>query len=130
MIDGQETFSLSLFASQSLTVETLTTVHIDGLTGHIAENRISNFDGEGLSVEFRVDAYPGVFQLPLCIVGDDAYFYIGDPTEVLNEGSFTSDTTFITELGLEPGVYDIESKVILATEAMCGSIPAPIFVAD
>jgi len=130
LIDGGETYSLSLFAGQSVTAETVTTVHVDGLTGHIAENKISNFDGEGLSVEFRVDEYLGVFQLPLCIVGDDAYFYIGDPTEVLNEGSFTSDTTFITELGLAPGVYDVESTVILYSEAECPSVPAPVFVAD
>ncbi len=129
-IEGGETYTLSLFAGQSVTAETLTTVHVDGLTGHIAENKISNFDGEGLSVEFRVVAYPGVFQLPLCIVGDDAYFYIGDPTEVLDEGSFTSETTFITEIGLEPGVYEVESQVILYSEAECSSFPAPIFVAD
>ncbi len=129
-VNGEDVYTLDLFAGESTSIETTTEIHIDGLTGHIAENKISNFDGEGISIEYRVDAYPGVFELPVCVVGEDAYFYIGDPTEVLNKDVFDSTTTFIAEQNLEPRTYNIESKVIMADSAVCEPIPEPIFIAD
>ena len=130
-VDGQEFYSLSLYAGESVSVESLTEVHIDGVTGHIAEIRIPDFDGEGISLEYRVDTYPGIFQLPVCVIGDDAYFYIGDPSETLDAGSFYSTTIFNTALDLDTHRdYIVETGVILAENAMCDSIPAPVFVAD
>jgi len=129
-VDGEDVYTLDLFAGESESINTTTEIHIDGLTGHIAENKISNFDGEGISIEYRVDAYPGVFELPVCVVGEDSYFYIGDPTETLNKGTFESTTTFITEQNLMPGNYSVESKVIMANNAICTTIPEPIFTAD
>ncbi len=128
--EEDDVYTLDMFAGESTSIETTTEIHIDGLTGHIAENKISNFDGVGISVEYRVDAYLGVFQLPVCVVDEDAYFYIGDPTEVLNKGVFDSTTTFIAEQDLEPKIYSVESKVIMASSAVCETIPEPIFIAD
>ena len=120
-----------IYASESVSVTSLTEVHVDGVTGHIGEVKILNFDGIGITVDYRVDAYPGVFRIPVCVVGEDSYYYIGDSTETLDKGSFESVTTFNTALNLdETKVYDVESRVIMAVDAMCNSIPAPIYTPD
>ncbi len=129
-VDGEEDFALELYAGESLPIVSLTEIHVDGVTGHIAEIKISDFDGVGITVDYRVEAYPGIFHLPVCMLGDDAYFYIGDPTETLDKSSFNSTTTFIAALDLEPRAYNIETTVIMAVEAACDSIPSPDFEAD
>ncbi len=130
-VDGEESYNLELYASESKSITSLTEIHVDGVTGHIAEIKIPNFDGEGITVDYRVDAYPGIFQIPVCINGTDAYYYIGDPTETLNKSSFNSTTTFNTVLNLDPTItYNIESKVIMAVNAGCNPIPHPIYTPD
>lgn len=130
-VNGSESFSLNLYAGQSVPVDSLTEIHVDGVTGHIAEIKISRFDGEGITIDYRVDAYPGIFEIPVCVVGRHSYYYIGDPTETLNMSSFLSTTTFNTVLNLDTTRdYNVETTVIMADQAACGSIPAPIFVAD
>ena len=127
--DG-ETYTVSIYGGQSFYVDALTTVHIDGLTGHIAENKITNFDGIGIEVKYRVDAYPGYFEIPVCKSGGNAYFYIGDPGETLDKGSFTSRTTFDTALDLDPETnLTITTKVILDINKAC-DYAQPTFVAD
>ncbi len=130
-VDGQESFTLDLYAGQSVPVDSLTEIHVDGVTGHIAEIKISEFDGVGVNIDYRVDAYPGIFEIPVCVVDNDAYYYIGDPTEILDMGSFMSATTFNTALNLDTNRdYNVETTVIMAVNAACDPIPAPIFVAD
>ncbi len=130
-VDGKESYSLELYASESISIDSLTEVHVDGVTGHIAEIKIPNFNGEGITVDYRVDAYPGVFEIPVCVVGEDSYFYIGDPTETLDKGEFVSTTIFNTALDLDTNAeYNVETRVILAEKAICSSIPHPIFTAD
>ena len=128
-IDG-DTYTVSIYGGQSFDVNTSTTVHINGLTGHIAENKITDFDGVGINVTFRVDAYPGYFEIPVCVSEGNAYFYIGDPTETLNAGSFDSTTTFDIALDIDPETnLNITTKVILETNKACNYAP-PVFVAD
>ena len=130
-VDGEQTYELELYAGESILVESVTEIHVDGVTGHIAEIKIPDFDGVGIEVEYSVDAYPGVFEIPVCVVGEDSYFYIGDPTETLDEAEFLSSTTFNTALDLDPEQdYVVESRVIMADAAICDSIPSPIFTAD
>ncbi len=130
-VNGEESYELSLYASESKSITSLTEVHVDGVTGHIGEVKIENFDGEGITIDYRVDAYPGVFRIPVCVVEEDSYYYIGDPTEILDKGDFESITTFNTALDLDPEQeYNVESRVIMATEAVCPSIPVPIYTPD
>ncbi len=130
-VDGEENFNIELFAGESVDVESLTEIHVDGVTGHIAEIMIADFNGEGITLDYRVDAYPGIFHLPVCVVADDSYFYIGDPTETLDKGDFLSTTTFNTVINLDPARdYHVETTVIMADTAACDSIPAPMFEAD
>ncbi len=130
-VDGNELYTLDLYAGQSVSIESLTEVHVDGVTGHIAEIKIPSFDGEGITVEYRVDLYPGYFEIPVCVVEGDAYFYIGDPTETLDNGSFLSTTTFNTVINLDTDRdYNVETRVIMADKAACESIPSPNFIAD
>ena len=130
-VDEEESFNLSLYAGQSVSVDSLTEIHVDGVTGHIAEIKISDFDGDGITVDYRVDTYPGIFEIPVCVVDEDSYYYIGNPTEILNMSSFVSTTTFNTALNLDTEQdYNVETTVIMADNAACDSIPAPIFVAD
>lgn len=125
------TYTVSIYGGESFTVDAKTEIHINGLTGHIAENKIVGMtNSEGLTIEYRVDAYPGVFQIPVCTTDTDAYFYIGDPTEPLDAGAFDSVTTFNAALNLDPTEdLVVETKVILAGSAAC-TIPEPVFVAD
>lgn len=138
-VDG--TYSASIHGGESFSVDTSTEVHIDGITGHIAENKITGLvdtlDGlaEGITVLYE-DTQSGspyfgyVWELPVCVVGTDAYFYIGDSTETLSVGTFTSTTTFEAALDLDPTQdLNIETKVILADKAVCLNIPAPIHIA-
>lgn len=129
-VDGEESFNIDLYAGESVDIISLTEIFVDGVTGHIAEIMIPDFDGVGITVEYRVDAYPGVFQIPVCVEGDNSYFYIGDPSETLDKGEFNSTTTFITALDLDPEQdYNVDTQVITAINAAC-TIPAPIFIAD
>ena len=124
---GTNTYILTL----DIDVDSLTEIHVDGVTGHIAEIKISEFDGVGVTVDDRVGTYPGIFEIPVCVVNDDAYYYIGDPTETLDMGDFMSTTTFNTALNLDTERdYNVETTVIMADTAACDSIPAPNFVAD
>ena len=130
-VDGQESYSLDLYAGESVSIDSLTEIHIDGVTGHIAEIKIPNFDGIGITVDYVVEAYPGIFEIPVCVVQGDSYFYIGDPTETLDKGDFMSTTTFNTALDLDTEQdYSVETRVIMADKAVCDSIPSPIFTAD
>ncbi len=116
-----ESYSVSIYGGESFTVDTTTTIHVDGVTGHIAENKIVGFDGEGIILTYTDSNYPGtVFPLPLCTAGGDSYFYIGDPSDVLDADSFDSQTTFEAALNLDP-TQDlvVESRVILAADRMC-----------
>ena len=127
--DGS-TFTALVFGGQSFNISTLTTVHIEGVTGHIGESKIANFNGEGITVTYRVDAYPGYFEIPVCKSGGNAYFYIGDPDETLPKESFTSRTTFDVALDIDPETnLSITTKVILDVNKACDYAP-PVFVAD
>ncbi len=127
-VNGSETYSLELFAGESKPIISLTEIHIDGLTGHIAEIKIPDFDGIGITVDYEVEAYPGlIFGIPVCVVGNDSYFYIGDPTETLNKDSFESITTFNTAQDLDTErTYNVETRVIMADKAICLPIPTPV----
>ncbi len=127
-VNGSETYSLELFAGESKEITSLTEIHIDGLTGHIAEIKIPDFDGIGITVDYEVEVYPGlIFGIPVCVIGNDSYFYIGDSTETLNKSSFESITTFNTAQNLDTQrTYDVETSVIMADEAICKPIPAPV----
>lgn len=130
VVENIEYFSVNIYGGQSFSVDTLTTIHVDGVTGHIAETKIVGFDGVGITVEYRDENWPGVFQLPVCVNGSDAYFYIGDPTEVLNNQTFESTTTFTTALTLEPTEnLEIQTRVILDKDAAC-AYGSPVFIPD
>jgi hypothetical protein len=125
-----DTYTASIYGGESFTINTTTTIHVDGLTGHIAENKIIDFDGVGITVMYRDANWPGYFILDVCTEGSDAYFYIGDPDEVLNASSLDSTTTFAAALNLDPNdSLDVESKVILEASAAC-TYADPVFVAD
>ena len=126
-IGEEDVYTLDLFAGESTSIETTTEIHIDGLTGHIAEIKIPDFDGVGITVDYEVEAYPElIFGIPVCVVDGDSYFYIGDPTETLDKGSFDSITTFNTAQNLDTErTYDVETKVIMVESAICESIPEP-----
>ena len=126
-IDGETKLSLELFGGESKSVVTTTTVHVDGVTGHIAQLKIADFDGEGITIDYVTPDYPTlVFRLNPCFVGDDAYYFIGDPTTELPLGEFDSTTTFNTAFALDPEKdYIVESQVIVATEAAC--TPSPYY---
>ncbi len=127
-IDGKAELSLELFGGESKSVITTTTVHVDGVTGHIAQLKIADFDGVGIVIDYVTPAYPElVFRLNPCFSEEgDAYYYIGDPTEELPIGSFDSTTTFNTAFALNPERdYVVESQVIVATEAAC--TPSPYY---
>ncbi len=134
-VEGGESYTLDIFAGESKDVIALTEIHIDGLTGHIAENKMPGFDGEGMTIEYRVKAYPGVFEIPVCVVTNpdeskDSYFYIGDPTETLDKDSFESTTTFIAAQNLDPDAsYSIETKVIMEDSVAC-DYEQPTFIPD
>jgi len=131
--EDELSYSIKMYGGESKEVNTLTEIHVDGVTGHIAENKISGFDGEGITIQYRDDAYPGYFEIPLCVVTNsdgskDSYFYIGDPSETLNVGNFESTTTFTAALNLDPTQdLTIESQVIMETEKAC-DYEAPIHV--
>ncbi len=122
------TYTSSIYGGQSFSVDTETTVHVDGVTGHIAETKLVGFDGVGITVEYRDANWPGVFELQVCVDGGNAYFYIGDPTETLDAQTFGSTTTFTAALDLDPSEsITIETKVILAENAAC-AYEDPIFI--
>ena len=125
------TFDADIYGGESFTVDTTTTIHVDGVTGHIAENKIPDFDGEGITITYSDSDYPGyVWELPVCIVGGDAYYYIGDPSEVLSADESEGKTTFTAALNLDPTTsLTVESRVIVASMAACTSIPAPVTIA-
>ncbi len=117
--DGDSTL-LELYAGQSKTVIATTTVHVDGVTGHIAELTMVNFNGVGLTIDYVVPAYDGVFRLNACVEGAHTYYYIGDPSEVLDEDAFDSEVTFNTALDLDTTVdYTVETTVIMADKRAC-----------
>lgn len=128
-VEGSEEYSLDLYAGQSVDIVSLTEIFVDGVTGHIAEIKIPNFDGEGITVDYVVDAYPGVFKLNSCQSDGDTYYYIGDPTEVLDKGEFESTTTFNTAQNLDTTRdYDVETTVIMVGDAQCTPEPYYEFV--
>ncbi len=128
-VNGNESYSLELYAGQSQSVVALTEIHVDGVTGHVAEIKIPNFDGEGITVDYVVGAYPGVFKLNSCQSVGDTYYYIGDPTETLDTSSFNSTTTFNTALDLDTTRdYVVETQVIMANTAACTPTPAYEYV--
>ena len=130
-VNGEELYTFNLYAGESEITTSTTTVHVEGVTGHIAELKILNFDGQGISVDYEVAAYPGVFKLNGCQVNGNTYYYIGDPSEELSEGSFESTTTFNTAFDLDTSrSYSVETKVIVATTAACTPSPAYEFVAN
>ena len=126
-VNGGDPLLLNLFGGESQTVTTTTTVHVAGVTGHIAQLKIADFDGVGLTIDYVTPAYPDlVFRLNSCVSDEgDAYYYIGDPSEELPAGAFNSDTTFSTDFTLEPREYVIESQVIVADSAAC--TPSPYY---
>lgn len=130
VINGGRGFAADIYGGESFTVDTTATIHIDGVTGHISENKIVGFNGEGITITYSDSDYPGyVWELPVCMVGEDAYYYIGDPTEVLNAGDSLGETTFEAALNLDPTEdLVVESRVVLAADAACTSIPAPITI--
>ncbi len=128
-VDGNEDYSIVLYAGQSESIISLTEIFVDGVTGHIAEIKIPNFDGEGITVDYEVDAYPGVFKLNSCQSDGDTYYYIGDPTELLNKGAFESTTTFNTALNLDTTRdYKVKTTVIMADKSQCTPEPYYEFV--
>ncbi len=128
-VGGEESYNLELYAGQSQSVVSLTEIFVDGVTGHIAEIKIPNFDGEGITVDYVVDAYPGVFKLNSCQSDGDTYYYIGDPTETLNISEFDSTTTFNTALDLDTTRdYKVKTTVIMADKAACTPEPYYEFV--
>lgn len=128
-VDGEESYNLELYAGESIDVISRTEIFVDGVTGHIAEIKIPNFDGVGITVDYVVDTYPGVFKLNDCQVDGDTYYYIGDPEETLDISDFESTTTFNTALTLDTTRgYEVETQVIMAETAACTPDPAYEFV--
>ncbi len=133
-VDGGNPYNINMYGGESKSINVETTIHVDGVTGHIAENKIVNFDGIGMTVYYEdtqlESPYFGyIWELPVCVIEEDSYYYIGDPTETLSKGSFTSKITFNAELDLDPAAtYNVESRAIMANKAAC-TIPTPIHIA-
>lgn len=119
-------YIVSVYGGDSFTVNTTTHIYVDGVTGHISENKITGFNGEGVTLTYTDSNWEGVvFDLPLCVVHNedgtnDSYFYIGNSSEVLGIQDITSHTTFNAALNLDPTQnLTIESRVIMVDEAAC-----------
>ncbi len=121
-VEGGNNYSLQLYASESISMNSTTEIHIAELTGHLGEVKISDFDGEGISINYEI---PGLdnWNISGCTVEENGqnntYYYIGNPSDVLPMGTIDSITTFSTAIDLQPGFYDIQSSVILAENAAC-----------
>lgn len=122
-------YSIALFGGETYIVDTDTIVHTE-VTGHIAESVIYGFNGDGMTITYKIDGV-GKWEIPGCQndLGDDGntYYYIGNPKDILPGGiTITSTTTVDTELNLEPKFYTSDTTVILAEDRKCSVAVIPL----
>ena len=121
---GGTGYTIALFGGEEYTVNTNLIVHAE-VTGHIAESVIFNFDGDGITVEYFDVSLDQSFPIPGCQATvnsvENTYYYIGNPSDNLPVGTFSSITTVTTALNLEPKTYNAETRVILESDRKCAA---------
>jgi len=84
---------------------------------------ISNFDGIGMTVDYLNDNLNSgiAFDVPYCIIGEDAYYYIGTSDGFVFPSGYSENSriTVHTANNLMPGDYDTNTNLILASEQKC-----------
>lgn len=89
----------------------------------LIETAISNFDGIGMSVSYLNPNLNGgiEFDIPYCIVGTTAYYYMGPPEGFIFPSGYSEDSiiTIGTAINLMPGDYETNTDLILASERKC-----------
>ena len=113
-------FPLELYGGDSVVI-TSTTINYASvpIENVLIEVKVVDFDGEGITYTHSDTTWTG--DIPVCIFGTDAYYYIG-PT-----GGFTAPvdynmvatSTITADVALEPREYNAEIKVITAVSRAC-----------
>lgn len=120
VVSASESYSVSLYGGESYWVETTLTNHVDGLTGYMGENKIVDFDGEGINISYYDPVTSTLLgQVPSCGFGDDWYYYIGDPDWPLPAGDTVSTVTVETASDLMPRIYSGETRIVTVGEMVC-----------
>lgn len=111
-------YSVSLYGGESYEIETTLMNHVEGITGYIAESKIANFDGEGITMTYYDPVTAGLL-ITGCGSGGDWYYYVGDSTFPLPAVELTSTITVNTAINLEPRTYIGESRIIAVDQRVC-----------
>ena len=114
------TFSVNLIAAESFDINTITTNLANvTITAMLVEVKVPDFDGVGITYFHSDGTWAG--DIPVCVSGDNAYYYIGPAggfdAEVGYETTATSTITSAQDLA--PGNYSAEIKVIPAINRVC-----------
>jgi len=113
-------FPLELYGGDSVVITSTTINHASvPVENVLIEVKVLDFDGVGITYTHSDTTWTG--DIPVCVFGDDAYYYIG------LAGGFTapvgydmvSTATIIADTALEPREYNAEVKVITATSRAC-----------
>ena len=117
-----DTFSVSLHGGESFALTTTTTNEADMAVANVLiEVKVPNFDGKGITYDHSDTTWSG--NIPVCISGSDAYYYVGPAggfTAPVNY-NMAATSTITTDLALEPKIYTATVKVIKDSARVCGS---------
>lgn len=89
----------------------------------LIETSISNFDGIGMAISYSNPNLNGgiASDVPYCIVGTTAYYYMGPIDGFIFPAGYSEDSiiTVKTALNLVLGDYNTNTDLILASEKKC-----------
>ena len=124
LVDDEWVCDISIYAGQSYDLN-LTLENSGSIISQptLIETSISNFDGIGMGVSYLNPNLNGgvISDIPYCIVGTTAYYYMGPTDGFIFQAGYGEDSTITVEtaMNLIPGDYDTNTDLVLASERKC-----------
>ena len=115
-----DTFSVDLKGGEFFVVSTTTRNLADvPITAVLVEVKVPNFDGIGITYYHDDGTWEG--NIPVCVVNNTAYYYVGPAGGFNAEVGYnmTATSTITTAQDLAPGTYNTKIKVIPAVNRVC-----------